>query len=289
MQVKNMYEYESVCLQITTKCNFMCRHCYLSCGPHRNEIMEKVVIDAAIEKIGSKSKRVWISGGEATLFPDLIEYIVKKCIQSREKTGYPHEICLQTNGAWALNYESAISEMDKYSEMGITDLDLSGYDKFHYEFHKGMSILELGALADRLHLFNSVVVSGSPNVDLKYLGRGKDLRNNLVFKNNCVLANGNYNINVYGDILICKWGNTCYLGSILEKNLDSIEKLEFVKILNNKGILGLIEEYNKKFGQNITFDGSTDICEICHKITADWKMYISEHQEYVIDMLCEGG
>ena len=34
--------------------------------------------------------------------------------------------------------------MDKvYSDLGITDLDLSGYDHFHYEYHKGISIIEI--------------------------------------------------------------------------------------------------------------------------------------------------
>lgn len=264
-------KYNSVCLQITTKCNFMCRHCYLSCGPFRDEVMTKEVIDSTLQKIGISSNRVWISGGEPTLYPNLVEYIVGECKKIKSQFGYPKEICLQTNGSWAKTPKEAVRLLKYYSDLGITDLDLSGYDHFHYEYHKGISIIELGAIANKLNLFNSVTISGSPKSDLKYLGRGKDLEKPKVFLNNCVLAHGHYNINVYGDILICKWGNTCYLGSIIESDLEEIKKYKFVEVLLNKGVLGLIEEYNNKYSKEIRFDGSEDICEICHHITSEWK------------------
>lgn len=236
--------------------------------------MKKEIIDAAMQKIGRFSKKVIISGGEPTLFPEIVQYIAKKCILSKNKYNYPDEISIQTNGSWATNIEEAKSKLTEFKEWGITDIELSGFDKFHGEFHKGLIMPELVTLADDTNLFKSISIFRSSEVDLKFLGRAKELKENIVFKNDCILAEDNISINEYGDISICEWGNTCYLGSVIDTEIDDIEKIEFINVLKKKGVLELLNQYNNKFKKNIYFDGTCDICELCHKVTSEWKLEI---------------
>lgn len=263
-------KYSSISLQITTKCNFLCSHCYLSCGPYRNEAMSKEVISETLHKIAGKSKQVVIGGGEPTLYPELIEYILSLCNELKEESGYPEEVYLDTNGSWAVNESQCASKMQYFKEIGITGLIFSGFDIYHQEFYKGVSKTKLLELNRELKLFSSITFSDIKG-DLKYLGRGSKLKGSNPFKNHCCINQGHYYINVHGDIQICKWGHTCYLGSILEKDVEQVLDYEFVRILSHKGISGLIEHYNDKFEKALQVDSSQDICKLCHHITSSWK------------------
>ena len=272
-----MSKYKSICLEITNKCNYLCDHCYLSCGPFRNDIMSKSVIDESLKKLGSKAEQVIISGGEPTLFLETIEYVTNCCKIYSSENGYPKEICLRTNGVWAQTKDKAIESLKKFYNIGITNLELTCYDKFHFELNNSVNLLDIKLLTNELNIFNNVKISYNSILNAKKLGRAKML-NTLPYNNQCYIKKDMYNINVHGDIKVCKIGHTCYLGSILDKNIEEILNYDFIDILIHEGINKLIDVFMVKFNKKISFDEFDDICEICHYVTSEWKRNIDERR-----------
>lgn len=264
-----MNEFKSLVLQITNKCNYLCDHCYLSCGPYRTDIMSTDIIDKSLAKIGYKTETIVIQGGEPTLFLDTIKYITKECEKYNRDYGYPKEICLRTNCSWAISREKAIDRLKEFSEFGVTQIQMVGIDKYHAEFYRGIDLLELKSLSDQLNLFTSVEVINNVE-NTKKLGRAKKI-NELRYNNKCMLKKHCYKIDVHGDIKICDIGHTCYLGSILDTSIDDILEIEFINTLLNQGVEKLMQSYKLKVNKEIEINKFDDVCEVCHYITSEWK------------------
>ena len=115
--------------------------------------------------------RVWISGGEATLFEKMVDRIVKKCREASIQYGYPKEICLQTNANWGKDDDVLRKKLGHFQEIGITDLDISSNDIYHFEqIGNCVTPRKVAEIALKEYHFNSVTLAGSPTKGLKLLG-----------------------------------------------------------------------------------------------------------------------
>ena len=80
----------SISIELTNKCNFRCTHCYKEAGNEHKDFMEKSLFTRIMNDIRGKVYCVEITGGEATLHPDLLEMVKSRSVQ---------KLILLTNGS----------------------------------------------------------------------------------------------------------------------------------------------------------------------------------------------
>lgn len=84
-------------IRITNKCNLYCTHCMQQSGPKENEFMSLETFENTLEFMNMTSTKVInISGGEATLHPQLIEFL-KKALK------YNKAVVLLSNGTFLID------------------------------------------------------------------------------------------------------------------------------------------------------------------------------------------
>ncbi len=84
-------------IRITNKCNQYCTHCMQESGPKENEFMSLETFENTLEFINSTSTKVInISGGEATLHPEIISFL-KLVVK------YNKAVVLLTNGTYLID------------------------------------------------------------------------------------------------------------------------------------------------------------------------------------------
>ena len=79
-------------IEIGTKCNLKCKHCFLGDAPELT--IKPEYIDAILENV-YEIDDLWLSGGEITLYLDEVELILQKIIEAKIRVNY---ICFITNG-----------------------------------------------------------------------------------------------------------------------------------------------------------------------------------------------
>lgn len=66
-------------MNLGKRCNMACRHCHVSAGPNRSEVMPRSVIDACLQALdATKAHTVDLTGGAPELNPDF-RYLVDEC------------------------------------------------------------------------------------------------------------------------------------------------------------------------------------------------------------------
>jgi len=107
-------------IQITTKCNYRCRHCCFSCT-EQGEDMTMNTFEQAIKSIDPKELAKWklsriaLGGGEPTLHPHFWD-MIELCI----KNGYSgKKLWLATNGSQR-EITKKLSEMAKRGELAVS-------------------------------------------------------------------------------------------------------------------------------------------------------------------------
>lgn len=84
-------------IRITNKCNLYCTHCMQESGPKENEFMSLETFENTLEFINSTTTKVInISGGEATLHPQILDFL-KLALK------YNKAIVLLTNGTYLID------------------------------------------------------------------------------------------------------------------------------------------------------------------------------------------
>jgi len=117
---------QNLAIMTTYKCNFSCYHCSVSAGPEREEVLSKETMKGIIEEAYFiPSIRVIIfTGGEPTLFPDLLSEGIKLA----HKKGFVTR--LVTNGWWAQDYRRTYDLLKTLKTLGLDEINMS-YDDFH--------------------------------------------------------------------------------------------------------------------------------------------------------------
>lgn len=104
----------SVCLCLTFKCDLKCRHCFVAAGPERQEEMSLDQINMAIDNSAPNCDRMWFSGGEPTVVLDKLLHGLKHAKELKDKTRFPKNICVQTNGNFAKTKEAGIRYLTRF-------------------------------------------------------------------------------------------------------------------------------------------------------------------------------
>ena len=115
----------------TYKCNFNCAHCSVSCSTNYKDSISLSTIKKAIDdayKIPS-IRLVVFTGGESSLFPDILEEGIKYAAEHGFVTR------LVSNAWWAGSLKRAMEYISRWKECGLEELNIS-YDDFHDPYLK---------------------------------------------------------------------------------------------------------------------------------------------------------
>jgi len=240
---KTLYYNKNIIIAMTDECNFACKHCQQGQGYDcviSKGIMSYEMIDLILDNIYDKDFFICICGGEALLYPEIVEYIITRSHQ----IGTP--IILGTNGFWYNNKEI----IDMIKRVKPTFIRLS-VDKYHQDY---VSLDNLQELIDNLEDSEVKIFGGSiynhechPGDEEKfdslkllqevtpcvYKGNGED----FLYENREILKSNQYVFCRASGIVIIPNGDIymecemethgCYLGNIREvKFIDLIPKLK---------------------------------------------------------------
>jgi len=123
-----------ISFKITNKCNLNCSYCYQKNDKKSGVLTETKIINALAEakNIGGFDK-LSIYGGEAFLYPDIIDFIIKNFIKIN---GYYNEIFIYTNGT--LFSDKIKDILVKYKKMKV-QISLDGNEFAHNANRNGFS------------------------------------------------------------------------------------------------------------------------------------------------------
>lgn len=237
----------------------MCENCISNSGIYRSDVISDATIINVIEKLGGYSNRLIISGGEPTLYMDIVRKLAFLWKELGVDNKCEKRISICTNCYWADNVHNVENMLTMLSEYGIDEIILPKKNKSNDEFISEDNI-------------NKVLKVNKKKQIVKLITREITI-DKSEFKNNCRdIIQNKIIINVHGDIQFCKEAHICYLGTIQNEDYLDIFEYEFIKILREKGIKELVKEFNLKFKKNIEL--KNDKCKICRFITSEWKRQI---------------
>lgn len=260
----------SVCLCLTFRCDLQCRHCFVAAGPNRKEEMTMEQIAKAIDNSASECNRMWFSGGEPTVVLDKLLYGLKYAKELKDKTGFPQNICVQTNGNFAKTKQDAIRYLTQFYRCGANEIDITSNDVFHFEQMDKEIPRQLAKLANGMNLFDKVLIGGSDYKVVKRFGRAKAIAEeelsgfDMSYAHKCVLTESDLVIHPNGNVLPCIYGFDNVMGNIYENSIkeiiDAYAQTEAYKILKITNICEFMSQWQANNAEMQT----TDICEACN-------------------------
>ena len=180
MSEKRKLTFDSLCIEVTRRCNMICPHCYR--GNQQNVDIDTAYIDELFANVDIIHS-LRITGGEPTLCVDKLEYIIDKLYEYKIPIFDFH---LYTNGL--IYNDRVVSVIKKYGELVklCREIGCKGdlllpqqnviveisVDKFHS--HKGDVIENLHKYKTALDGFATVAKKAVGNVYYK-LGNAKNL------------------------------------------------------------------------------------------------------------------
>lgn len=266
---------ENICIAITFKCNLECEHCFLECGPNNTKTMNSNVIETVVKNSAPYCKKFWISGGEPTVELDLLKDSIRYANMCKRKYGFPESICLQTNAIWNGDKKQWYDLLVEFFSLGVTDIDITSNDEYHLkQIGYSKKAESVAMLAKKIGLFNSITFSGSPEKELKPLGRAEKLKEKIIQNHssycNCNNIPREFLIHPGGEIFVCKWAKSKSIGNITTKPIvkffEYIDK-SYAGILYEGGPLLLAERLKEKYDIDFSFDYKRDICLYCCELT----------------------
>lgn len=151
-----------VMLQITTRCNMHCKHCFLSATSAGIDLSPTQFRDQLIKKlIDSNVKKVTLTGGEPLLHPALLDFVAEL-----DKVGIHSCIC--TNAA--LITEEMLKELEHlkvHFNVSLDGITLQSYGHFREIStpRKFSEVLDHIQLIGQYHLLNGILTT--PNRYMK--------------------------------------------------------------------------------------------------------------------------
>ena len=125
------------------QCNLRCRHCNYRCRPGAGEWMSEATLDAVLDALGGERRLIdiHISGGEATLNPELLLKAVRRAVERNIRLSY-----LETNGWFGESVEKAVEVFKPLREAGLNAvlISVSPYHNEGLPLRRTMNSLEAG-------------------------------------------------------------------------------------------------------------------------------------------------
>jgi MoaA/NifB/PqqE/SkfB family radical SAM enzyme len=249
-------------LVFTSKCNLQCAHCCDSCGP-KGETMSQENIEQVLRHVPAKTEKLVISGGEPFVEPDRLYKTIDFITKNKRGILPKGEICVQTNGFWAVNEERAyrtIRQLGQVMHRENIYLTITSKDRFHRE--QGLDTDKLSTAEDSpLHR------------TIKRIARqdgGFVIKNEMLPILNLVRANGNMYFEMLdGLIRVIPFGRA--------KALDSGSHLRTTKCTMKEDYAGRSRNYSA----TIRPDGKVYPC--CWCVTPSIGSAIESPLEWLVD------
>lgn len=126
---KNYYVPVHMCIEVTTRCNFRCKHCYRESGPLREEELDYKRLKSILPKLAQEGLRVVeITGGEPLLHPKILSFL-KLCASNFDI------VSLLTNGYYVNEgFVEEIRSFLKSKKLIVSVTINSSIPDFHDEF-----------------------------------------------------------------------------------------------------------------------------------------------------------
>lgn len=243
----------SLSIELTRRCNLSCEHCLR--GTAQNCDIDKKYIDAAFKKFNSIGS-LCLTGGEPSLVPELIKYVVKQIKKNKVSLG---GFDITTNAVKVSNaFISAIMELylvcDE-KEMCTLSVSNDGYhtDSTDKDLERNYQLLEVFKFTSRrekengLYYNNTVIGQGN---GLNFCGRQLDLYTISIDDDN--IEDMLY-INALGNVVPC---------CDLSYESQDCEALKIFNICDNVDIFKKIKQYNKRINKLQKECGSHYVSEI---------------------------
>lgn len=163
-------EFDFLMVDITRKCNLSCTHCFVGCGPHREEHMSKENLEACLDvcqKYGFKYMDV--TGGAPEMNPHF-EWFIREAASRGIPTTLRTNLCILERPEY-----SHLPEL--YAELGITVVaSLPHYKERNSEKQRGK-----GSFSPAIRMLQKLNQLGYGKGDEGKNAQGKKLELNLVF------------------------------------------------------------------------------------------------------------
>lgn len=209
-------------IEVGTKCNLKCKHCYLGDAPELT--IKPEYIDAILENV-YEIDDLLLAGGEITLYLDEVELVLEKIIKAKIKINY---ICFVTNGV--IKSKRLVKLFEQFRQI-TTFPQKAGIrvsiDEFHLEqsgkTEKDMNDIikwyqeRVGGIVEANRLENSyVLLEGRAKESFNYIvdnyknvamyRRIKCIQNRVIFN---PLCKGKENVCGYGCVKNCFTSQLC--------------------------------------------------------------------------------
>jgi radical SAM protein with 4Fe4S-binding SPASM domain len=242
--------------------------------------MEQIAL--TIDNSYENCDRIWFSGGEPTVVMEKLLFGLKYAKDKKDVFGFPHKICVQTNGNLAKTKQGAIKYLAQFYRHGANEIDITSNDVFHFEQMDKEIPSMLATTANNMGVLESVMIGGSDYKVVKRFGRAKNITLDglkgfdLKYTRKCVLTESDYVIHPNGDVFPCIYGFENVLGNIYEKKLrDIIGEYTSNPIYSSLKDGGIYEIFKEAIKEDI--NGNSDICDICNSYVFSCRSGRKEH------------
>ena len=186
--------------------------------------------------------------------------------EKKLKYGFPHNICVQTNGYFAQNEREAIKYLALFYKNGANEIDITSNDVFHFEQMDSCIPERLATIANRMGVFETVSIGGSDYKVVKRFGRAKSISKeelkdfDMKYTYKCVFTGTDFVIHPNGNVLPCIYGFDNVYGNIYKKSLSKIVERE-----RNRKVSSLLSNDGVHSIEDIIANCShMDICDACN-------------------------
>ncbi|WP_284125078.1 radical SAM protein [Parerythrobacter aestuarii] len=281
----------------TLKCNYACKHCFVSSGPDRTEKMLERDAEVIIESAAACGYRViYLTGGEVMLYYKEILRLIKKI----SDLGM-HSI-LETNGSWAIDDRRTKRRMAQLIEAGCDCIAIS-MDSYHEPFGGIEYCIRIHEHATRHDLPCRILVVASEDVgsddrilselrqrgipyfyeELLSVGRGDTISNDAVLLQTKRCDSIGATVLTNGDIISCagalrgshaRRDLPLYSGNLIREDARTVlrrdQKNVIARAIEQKGHQFLIDNLDEELLARVPQNCSDkSICDFCHKFLSD--------------------
>ncbi len=299
------------------KCNFECRHCSVGAGPYYSEVLPLEYLGKALREATdiASIQVVVATGGEPTLFPKHLEFLIK----TASDFGFVTRVV--TNAWWANTLERARRYVRRWRSLGLEELNIS-FDDFHLEYleffggEQNVVNAVRAAVEEGLRVVVATIRSKSTRIDASYMKRllgelaeeviitddflsptsralmlREEAVENVPQFGGCTHAGSEISIHPNGDVALCcghiivdpasAWFTR--VGNITKEHLwdivDRIQRNALIWYIRFVGPHVLVRKFNEE-------EEVKHICHACHLLaTKYWKELEQRGKEWLINDL----
>jgi len=142
------YNLKGLYIEITSKCNLKCKHCYNNSGESIVDISVSSLENLVIDAIGEGVKNFTISGGEPFTRADIVE-IIKKILNNSSTTLTIVTNAMLITNALLLEIKNCVNDIERIH----FQISVDGFDEKNHDFLRGSGSFKI--LSSKLNIFKT--------------------------------------------------------------------------------------------------------------------------------------